>query len=159
MADWRPGKSRRGRTPPPHTGPPHTGPPHAGMSRGAQMSGGARPPRTEPGRRGGTREDRAGLRPGGQPREPQPVRLTRRGKILVWVAAVASVLVVVVSLGAYAIYAKLDGNLSVTDAFGGLKNRPPPSARGVQNFLILGSQSRDGQGRCFRHGPGPDPLG
>ena len=120
------------------------------------MSGGARPPRTEPGRRGGTREYRAGLRPGGQPREPQPVRLTRRGQILVWVAAVASVLVVVVSLGAYAIYAKLDGNLSVTDAFGGLKNRPPPSARGVQNFLILGSQTRDGQGAGFGYDPGTD---
>src|SRR3984893_4790483 len=181
MADWRPGESRRGRTPPPHAGPPHAGPPHAGpphagpphagppdaeplhagpshagRSRGAQMSGGARPPRTEPGRRGGTREYRAGLPPGGPPGEPQPVRLTRRGKILVWVAAAASVLVVVVSLGAYAIYAKLDGNLSVTDAFGGLKNRPPPSARGVQNFLILGSQTRDGQGAGFGYDPGTD---
>src|SRR5260370_29038938 len=51
-------------------------------------------------------------------------------------------------------YAKLDGNLSVTDAFGGLKNRPPPSARGVQNFLILGSQTRDGQGAGFGYDPG-----
>ena len=73
-----------------------------------------------------------------------------------WAAAVASAVVVVASLGAYAIYAKLDGNLSVTDAFGGLKNRPPPSAAGVQNILILGSQTRDGQGSGFGYDPGTD---
>jgi LCP family protein required for cell wall assembly len=73
-----------------------------------------------------------------------------------WTAAVASALVVVVSLGAYAIYAKLDGNLSVTNAFGGLKNRPAAAAPGVENILILGSQTRDGQGPGFGYDPGTD---
>jgi LCP family protein required for cell wall assembly len=105
---------------------------------------------------GGPREYRAGEGYGGPPRKSKPTRLTRRGKIMVWVAAVASILVLVVGLGAYAIYAKLDGNLTVTNAFGGLKHRPPPSAPGVQNILILGSQTRDGQGAGFGFDPGTD---
>jgi LCP family protein required for cell wall assembly len=103
-----------------------------------------------------TREDRADARYGGAPRTPGPSELTRRGKIVMWVAAVASIAVLVVSLGAYAIYAKLDGNLSVTNAFGGLKSRPAAAAPGVQNILILGSQTRDGQGPGFGYDPGTD---
>ena len=86
-----------------------------------------------------TREDRADARYGGPPGQPgPPPRLTRRGKIVMWVAAVVSIAVLLVSLGAYAIYAKLDGNLSVTNAFGGLKSRPAAAAPGVQNLIILG---------------------
>src|SRR5450759_3314641 len=112
--------------------------------------------RANPRTNGGPREYRAGTRYGGPPPKSKPTRLTRRGKILVWVAAAASILVLVVGLGAYAIYAKLDGNLTVTNAFGGLKHRPPPSAPGVQNILILGSQTRDGQGGGFGFAPGTD---
>ena len=112
--------------------------------------------RANPRANGGPREYRAGKRYGGPPPQSKPTRLTRRGKILVWVTAAASILVLVVGLGAYAIYAKLDGNLTVTNAFGGLKNRPPPSAPGVQNILILGSQTRDGQGGGFGFDPGTD---
>jgi LCP family protein required for cell wall assembly len=112
--------------------------------------------RANPRTNGGPREYRAGTRYGGPPPKSKPTRLTRRGKILVWVAAAASILVLVVGLGAYAIYAKLDGNLTVTNAFGGLKHRPPPSAPGVQNILILGSQTRDGQGGGFGFDPGTD---
>ena len=42
-----------------------------------------------------------------------------------WITAILSALVVLVSLGAYALYARLDGNLHVTNAFAGLRNRPP----------------------------------
>jgi len=86
----------------------------------------------------------------------QPVRLTRRGRIWAWVASVFTAVVVVVSLGAYAVYAKLDGNLHVVNAFGGLQNRPPAGPPGVENILILGSQTRDGQGPGFGHDPGTD---
>jgi LCP family protein required for cell wall assembly len=96
------------------------------------------------------------LRYGERPRNPPPTRLTRRGKILMWASAVASVLVLVVSLGAYAIYTKFDGNLTVTNAFSGLKHRPAAAAPGVQNILILGSQTRDGQGAGFGFDPGTD---
>jgi LCP family protein required for cell wall assembly len=73
-----------------------------------------------------------------------------------WATAVASALIVLVSLGAYALYARLDGNLTVTNAFAGLTHRPPPSPPGVQNILILGSQTRDGQGAGFGYDPGTD---
>jgi LCP family protein required for cell wall assembly len=102
------------------------------------------------------RPDPADARSGGPPRQHGPPPLDRRGKIVMWVAAVVSIAVLVVSLGAYAIYAKLDGNLSVTNAFGGLKSRPAAAAPGVQNILILGSQTRDGQGPGFGYDPGTD---
>ncbi len=111
-------------------------------------AGGARPPvagrsRRPPGR---------GL-PGRPPAAPG---LTRRGRIALWITAILSALVVLVSLGAYALYAKLDGNLTVTNAFGGLQDRPAPAAAGVENILILGSQTRNGQGPGFGYDPNTD---
>ena len=51
------------------------------------------------------------------------------------------VTVVVASLGAYAIYRRLDGNVSVVRV-SGLSHR---SVYGAQNILLLGSQTRQGQ--------------
>jgi LCP family protein required for cell wall assembly len=107
--------------------------------------GGARYRRPGPVRR----EGRSGQRP--------PRRLTRRGKIWMWVASVATALVVLVSLGAYAVYAHLDANLTVTNAFAGLKNRPAAAPPGVENILVLGSQTRDGQRKEGGPGFGYDP--
>ena len=52
-----------------------------------------------------------------------------------------AVAVVLASLGAYAIYRRLDGNISVVKV-NGLSHR---SVYGAQNILILGSQTRQGQ--------------
>jgi LCP family protein required for cell wall assembly len=68
-------------------------------------------------------------------------------------ATVLTALVVLVSLTGYGIYRKLDGNLDVVNAFGGLGHRPPAAPPGVLNILILGSQSRDGQGPGFGYDP------
>ena len=65
-------------------------------------------------------------------------------------AAALTALVVAVSLTGYAVYRHLDGNLHVT-AVSGLADRPD---YGVQNILVLGSQTRDGQGRGFGYDPG-----
>ncbi|MGA8456025.1 MAG: LCP family protein [Streptosporangiaceae bacterium] len=56
---------------------------------------------------------------------------------------------VVIGLVGYGLYLKLDGNLHVTNV-GGLTGR---SDFGVQNILILGSQTRDGQGPGFGYDP------
>ena len=56
---------------------------------------------------------------------------------------------VVIGLVGYGLYLKLDGNLHVTNV-GGLTGR---SDYGVQNILILGSQTRDGQGPGFGYDP------
>jgi LCP family protein required for cell wall assembly len=62
---------------------------------------------------------------------------------------VLTALVVVISLVGYGLYLKLNRSLSVT-AVGGLSHR---SEVGVQNILILGSQTRDGQGQGFGYDP------
>ena len=66
--------------------------------------------------------------------------LARAGYIA---GTIAVVLAVLVSLGAYAIYRRLDGNISV-DKVSHLSGR---SVYGVQNILLLGSQTRQGQRR------------
>jgi LCP family protein required for cell wall assembly len=64
-------------------------------------------------------------------------------------ATVLTTIAVVIGLVGYALYLKLDGNLHVTNV-GGLTGR---SDYGVQNILILGSQTRDGQGPGFGYDP------
>jgi LCP family protein required for cell wall assembly len=64
--------------------------------------------------------------------------LARVGYITSTVVAVVAVLA---SLGAYAIYRRLDGNISVVKV-NGLSHR---SVYGAQNILLLGSQTRQGQ--------------
>ncbi len=56
-------------------------------------------------------------------------------------STIVVVAVVLVSLGAYGIYRRLDGNISVVKV-NGLSHR---SVYGAQNILILGSQTRAGQ--------------
>jgi LCP family protein required for cell wall assembly len=63
------------------------------------------------------------------------------GKIGVISLTVVVVGVVVASLGAYAIYRRLDGNVSEVRV-SGLSHR---SVYGAQNILVLGSQTRQGQ--------------
>ena len=65
-------------------------------------------------------------------------RLAKAGYIASTVMVVAAV---VASLGAYAIYRRLDGNVSVVRV-SGLSHR---SVYGAQNILLLGSQTRQGQ--------------
>ena len=65
-------------------------------------------------------------------------RLAKAGYIAATVVVVA---VVVASLGAYAVYRRLDGNVSVVKV-SGLSHR---SVYGAQNILLLGSQTRKGQ--------------
>jgi LCP family protein required for cell wall assembly len=62
---------------------------------------------------------------------------------------VLTTLAVVIGLVGYGLYLKLDGNLHVIKV-GGLTGR---SDYGVQNILILGSQTRDGQGPGFGYDP------
>lgn len=81
---------------------------------------------------------------------------SRRGRIAAWIALMTTGILIATSLVAYAGYLRLNGNLNVIDPFGGLHGRPPPSQKGVINILLLGSQTRDGQGPGFGHDPGTD---
>jgi len=64
-------------------------------------------------------------------------------------AAFLSVTVVVASLGAYVFYRHLIGNIKVVSV-SGLTHR---SVYGAQNILLLGSQTRKGQGKGFGKNP------
>jgi LCP family protein required for cell wall assembly len=63
---------------------------------------------------------------------------------------VLTVVIVTVVLGAYRYYVGLEGNLHSVHV-GGLTHR---SIYGEQNIIILGSQTRDGQGKGFGYDPG-----
>jgi len=65
-------------------------------------------------------------------------RLAKAGYIL---ATVAAIVAVVAGIGAFAIYEKLDGNITKVNV-GGLTGR---TVYGTQNILVLGSQERAGQ--------------
>jgi len=77
---------------------------------------------------------------------PKPaVRLTRRGRILVWTVGAFVVLSLgLASVGAW-IYQDLNGNISAADLdnkLGG--DRPANLSPGSKNILVVGSDSRDG---------------
>jgi LCP family protein required for cell wall assembly len=66
--------------------------------------------------------------------------------------SVLALLILVAGLGGYGVYRHLDGNISQVDV-SGLSHR---SVYGVQNILLLGSQTRDGQGKGFGSNPSLD---
>ncbi|HTW02572.1 MAG TPA: LCP family protein [Streptosporangiaceae bacterium] len=76
-----------------------------------------------------------------------------RAKLAYGGATVLTALAVLISLVGYGLYLKLDSNLNVVNPFAGLRHRPPASPPGVLNILILGSQTRDGQGPGFGYDP------
>jgi LCP family protein required for cell wall assembly len=76
-------------------------------------------------------------------------RLAKAGYVA---GILVTVVVVVASLGAYAVYRHLTGNIKSV-AVSGLSHR---SVYGVQNILLLGSQTRKGQGKGFGSNPSLD---
>ena len=83
-----------------------------------------------------------------RPRRARPHRwrqLSPLMKAAYITAALACTVIVVVALGAYAVYRHLAGNIHHVSV-AGLTHR---SVYGVQNVLLLGSQTRKGQGRGF----------
>jgi LCP family protein required for cell wall assembly len=88
------------------------------------------------------------------PQAPAQRGLRTRAKLGYGGATLLTALAVLISLTGYGIYLKLDRNLAVVNAFAGLRHRPPASPPGVLNILILGSQTRDGQGPGFGYDPG-----
>lgn len=88
-------------------------------------------------------------RPGDRPRHGQSRHTGRLKKIAYCVSAFLTVVIVVASLGIYVVYRNLAGNISVVSV-SGLTHR---SVYGVQNILLLGSQTRKGQGKGFGHNP------
>jgi LCP family protein required for cell wall assembly len=75
--------------------------------------------------------------------------MSRLAKTAYVASICGTVFVVLVSLGLYGVYLHLDGNINVVSV-NGLSQR---GIYGVQNILLLGSQTRKGQGRGFGRNP------
>ncbi len=79
-------------------------------------------------------------------RAPSPTRKRGgRGKnIGLWAVALLVVAVLAVG-GSYLLNVQqFNANVARTDVFNGLSDRPPGGVEGAQNFLLIGSDSRDG---------------
>lgn len=75
--------------------------------------------------------------------------MSRLAKTAYVAAICGTALVVLASLGLYGVYLHLDGNINVVNV-NGLSHR---SVYGAQNILLLGSQTRKGQGKGFGSNP------
>src|SRR5579859_8254780 len=85
----------------------------------------------------------------GEPRGGRRRRHSRMKKAAYGCGAFLTVIMVVASLGAYVVYRHLTGNIK-TVSVSGLTHR---SVYGAQNILLLGSQTRKGQGKGFGKNP------
>src|SRR5512142_3326121 len=118
-------------------------PPGSRASGRATVGAGApsarRPVDSPPGGPGGPGKPPVYGRPGGR-RGPRP----RWGRIALVGAAALALIVLLGGFGVYLYAQKLYGQVGRTDAFGGINtSRPPVSAPGAMNILLLGSDSRD----------------
>jgi LCP family protein required for cell wall assembly len=94
--------------------------------------------------------------PGRKERDGDPGRKHpgRGKKILAWTAAVVATLLVIAVLGAYFVYRHLNANLHQVDISGVLGSQPVDLHPQAENILVLGSDTRTGQGKGY--GPSAD---
>ena len=92
-----------------------------------------------------------GLPPGtpGWPGEPPPPRRGRRRRILAWVGGGLAVVVLAAATGAYLVYRHLNANLHQVDVSGLLGKQPVDLHPQAENILVIGSDTRFGQGRGY----------
>jgi LCP family protein required for cell wall assembly len=97
-----------------------------------------------------------------EPSEVRPATQRRRGKrvarILSWVALSMAVLVLLSAAGLSYAFNHYYTQISKIDVFGGLpeSKRPPAAKRNAQNFLLVGSDSRDGANGQGTQGTGSE---
>jgi LCP family protein required for cell wall assembly len=86
------------------------------------------------------------------PTAPLPVvprGWSRRKKILAWVAGSLAVVLLLAVTGAYLVYRHLNANLHQVNVSGLLGSRPVDLHPQAQNILVIGSDTRFGQGRGY----------
>jgi len=86
------------------------------------------------------------------PTAPLPVvprGWSRRKKILAWVAGSLAAIVLLAAIGSYLVYRHLNANLHQVNVSGMLGSRPVDLHPQAQNILVIGSDTRHGQGRGY----------
>ena len=104
----------------------------------------------------GADTDPGGAEPPGTPPPPPTAPLpvvphwwSRRKKILAWVSGSLAVVLLLAATGAYLIYRHLNANLHQVNVSGMLGSRPVDLHPQAQNILVIGSDTRLGQGRGY----------
>jgi LCP family protein required for cell wall assembly len=88
-------------------------------------------------------------RPALTSRFPISSRLTGRRKVLAWTSGIVATVVVIALLGVYLVYQHLNGNLHQVDISGVLGSQPVDLHPQAENILVLGSDTRIGQGKGY----------
>jgi LCP family protein required for cell wall assembly len=110
------------------------------------------PDREDPGREDPGGKDPGGKDPGGK--DPGRKHPGRGKKILAWTAGIVATLLVIAALGVYFVYRHLNANLHQVDISGVLGSQPVDLHPQAENILVLGSDTRIGQGKGY--GPSAD---
>jgi LCP family protein required for cell wall assembly len=131
---------------------------------GAPDGGGAAPGAAGAAPAGGD-ADAAGSPPGDTAASPAappgaalatPVELghrpSRKKKILAWTAGGVAVVVLLALGGAYAVYRHLNGNIHQVNISGELGSQPVDTHPQAENIMVIGSDTRNGQGPGFGQG-------
>jgi LCP family protein required for cell wall assembly len=90
--------------------------------------------------------------PPAPPTEPMPAapqRWSRQRRILTWVAGSLAVVLLLAATGAYLVYRHLNANLRQVNVSGLLGSRPVDLHPQAENILVIGSDTRHGQGRGY----------
>ncbi len=91
-----------------------------------------------------------GAQPGAPaPDSPAPRHPGRKKKILAWTAGGVAVVLLAALGGAYAVYRHLNANLHQVDISGDLGTQPVDLHPQAENIVIIGSDSRNKQGKGF----------
>ena len=104
----------------------------------------------------GTDTDPGGAETPGTPPPPPTAPLpvvphgwSRRKKILAWVAGSLAVVLLLVATGGYLVYRHLNANLHQVNVSGLLGSQPVDLHPKAENILVIGSDTRAGQGRGY----------
>src|SRR6201996_2713966 len=92
------------------------------------------------------------------PVPPRP-RRRRRRKVLIWTASVTACVVALAAAGVFLVYRHLNGNIQQRDVSGLLGTQPVDLHPQAENILIIGSDTRFGQGKGYGSGLVTDPAG
>ncbi|WP_167396374.1 LCP family protein [Streptomyces griseus] len=114
--------------------------------RGAREGGADGPRREVPGQRSrrASQSGGRGTEPPASGRRKRKPKKSRKKKALLWTGGVVAFVVVASSIGAYAVYQKLNGNIDTIDVGdAGSKN---VLGEGPMNILIIGTDKRTGKG-------------
>ncbi|HEY2237984.1 MAG TPA: LCP family protein [Streptosporangiaceae bacterium] len=76
----------------------------------------------------------------------------RRRRILIWTASITAGLVALAAVGVFMVYRHLNGNIQQRDVSGLLGSQPVDLHPQAENILVIGSDSRFGQGKGYGTG-------